>query len=84
MMVSMLTTTDNPHDPFDHYKEWYAFDTRMGYNSASLLGRIANLSHDLSDADYSLAIELAIDEVVKENVLGIFRKITRNVSEEEV
>lgn len=73
----MLTTVDNPYDPFDHFDEWYAYDSRRGYNSLGLLARIAKTSPYLSELDQHEAIETAIDEIVEENVLGIFKKVTR-------
>ena len=78
MQRSRLTTTDNPHDPFDDYLAWFAYDASAGYHTPSFLARIAQVSDELSDADEELAIEQAIDEIVKENVLGIYRKVTKN------
>lgn len=72
----MLTTVDNPFSPFTQYDEWYAFDERSGYHTSGLLARIINTSYDLSDADQNTAIEDAIDEIVKENVLGVYRKVS--------
>jgi hypothetical protein len=78
MAESMLTTVDNPYDPFTQFDEWYAFDEAAGYHSSALLARIVRTSDDLSEADQSLAIEDAIDEVVRENVLGIYKKVQTN------
>lgn len=75
MTVHMLTTTDNPYDPFTQYDEWSAFDERQGYYTPQYLARITFSSNDLSDADQSSAIEQAIDVVVTENVSGIYRKV---------
>lgn len=73
----MLTTVDNPFNPFTQFDEWLAFDTGMGYHTASFLGRIAKLSPDTSDPDQASAIQQAIDEIVSENVLGLWRKVSR-------
>jgi len=73
----MLTTVDNPHDPFDDYDAWYVYDLSSGYHTPSFLARILNSSNEISDADQAVAIEQAIDEIVRENVLGIYRKVTR-------
>lgn len=73
----MLTTVDNPYNPFTHFKEWFAFDTVSGYNTASFLARIVITSDDLSDADQALAIQDAIDEIIEENVLGLYQKVLR-------
>jgi hypothetical protein len=72
----MLTTVDNPWNPFTHFDEWYAFDQSAGYKTTSLLARIASTSEELSDADQDLAVEQAIDEIVRENVTGMYRKIS--------
>lgn len=79
MIESMLTTVNNPYDPFDQYDEWYAFDSRMGYHTPSFLARVTVLSDETSEADQNLAIELAIDEIVRENVLGLYKKVSREV-----
>lgn len=73
----MLTTVDNPWNPFTHYTEWNAYDRMKGYHTAAFLARIAITSDELSDVDQGLAIEYAIDEIVKENVLGIYRKVSK-------
>lgn len=77
-MLHMLTTVDNPFDPFTQFDEWFATDTALGHHTCALLARVANTSDALSDTDQELANELAIDEIVNENVSGVFRKISKN------
>jgi hypothetical protein len=72
----MLTTTDNPWNPFTNYDEWWVFDHDMGYDTPGYLARIAKASIELSDADYNLAIDEAIDEIVKLNINGMYTKVT--------
>lgn len=74
----MLTTVDNPFNPFVEFDEWFTWDVNAGYNTASLLARIAKVSDELSEPDQALAIQNAIDEIVKENVSGMFRKVSRD------
>lgn len=76
--VSMLTTVDNPFDPFTQYDEWYSWDSNAGYHTPGLLARIAVLSDELSDADERAAINSAIDEIVRENVSGVHKKVTKS------
>ena len=71
----MLTTLDNPYNPFTQYDEWNAFDTSMGYNTCSYLARIARTSDELSETDEELAIQQAIDEIIELNLLGIYKKV---------
>jgi hypothetical protein len=75
MAEHMLTTVDNPFNPFTHFDEWNAWDMAAGYGTLSFLGRIVRTSPELTEADVSVAIEQAIDEIVSENVLGIYRKV---------
>ena len=80
-MASRLTTSDNPFDPFTEWVQWYQWDAAAGYNTPSYLARIVVTSDDLSEADQEEAIELAIDEILAENVLGIYKRVTKQDSE---
>jgi hypothetical protein len=73
----MLTTVDNPFDPFTQFDEWLAYDIMMGYNTTAFLARVANLSTEMSEPDQQLAIQYAIEEIVEENVSGMWRKVSR-------
>jgi hypothetical protein len=75
MTVHMLTTVDNPWNPFTQFDEWFQFDEAAGYNTTQYLARVTLSSLDLSEADQSEAIEQAIDSIVELNVLGIYRKV---------
>lgn len=77
MKEYMLTTIDNPFDPFTQYEEWDAYDRRSGYFSLGLLARIVRSSREMSDADQAQAINDAVDEVVNVNALGIYRRVER-------
>lgn len=71
----MLTTVDNPFDPWAQWDEWFAWDQNAGYHTPGLLARVARAPGDLAEADQHLAIQQAIDEIVRENVLGVHRKV---------
>lgn len=71
----MLTTVDNPFNPFTQFNEWKVFDEAKGYFTCSYLARIAKVSDELSEEQESVVIEQAIDEIVSLNILGIYRKI---------
>jgi hypothetical protein len=75
----MLTTIDNPYDPFDKFDEWFAFDMRAGHHTPGLLARIAVTSTELSDADQLLSIEQAIDEIIREDLTGLYKKVSREI-----
>ena len=76
----MLTTSDNPFDPFTEFELWYRFDSSMNYYSCNYLARIAKTSDELTDADNALAIEAAVDEIVQLNLMGNYVKVQRFVT----
>ena len=71
----MLTTVDNPFDPFTQWQEWFAWDEAAGYHTCSLLARVAVVNEELSDLELRLELQDAIDEIVRENVSGVHRKV---------
>lgn len=80
MLVSMLTTSDNPFDPFTDFNRWFAYDVSNGYNSCAYLDRICKNSIDLSPSDYQTRINEAIDEIVALNIGGIYKKVTKQIA----
>ena len=66
-----LTTSDNPYDPITKFDEWYEYDEEKGYHTCSYLARIAKIIPGLPDAFNDDIIETAIDEIVRENLIGI-------------
>lgn len=81
-MACMLTTIDNPFNPFTHFDEWFVYDTQMGYNSCAYLDRIASVSLELPTEEASSDIEAAIDEIIKYDFRGIYIKVTDDKSDE--
>ena len=73
----MLTTIDNPFDPFEQFTSWFLFDVEKGYYSCSRLARIANLSDELSEKEVDEEIERAIDEIIKYDFMNIYKKVKR-------
>ena len=76
-MDYMLTTTDNPYNPFTQWDEWFGFDTTMGYHTCALLDRVTRSSEELNDEDQDLAIQQAIEEIIELNASGVHRKAAR-------
>lgn len=73
----MLTTLDNPFNPFLQWEQWFAFDVRHGYETCAYLARIALSSHELTEIEEALAINQAIHEILELNTLGIYIGVTR-------
>ena len=73
----MLTTFDNPFDPFEQFTSWFLFDVEKGYNTCSRLARIANISDELSEKEVDEEIERAINEIIKYDFMNIYKKVKR-------
>lgn len=73
----MLTTFDNPFDPFEQFTSWFMFDVEKGYNSCSYLARIAKTSEQFTDLENEEEIERAIDEIIKYDFMNMYVKIKR-------
>ena len=80
-MATMLSTIDNPYNPFTQYDQWFEFDAHAKYHTPSFLARVAVSSNELSEQDQEQAILDAINEIVKENVLGIYIKVEDGLGE---
>jgi len=74
----LLTTVDNPYNPFTEFDKWLIFDTQKGYNTCGLLERFVVASPELSDVDEQLAIKRAMNRVIELNVYGVHRIVTRS------
>ena len=79
----MLTTFDNPFDPFDEFVSWFMFDVEKGYYTCSRLARIARYSEDFSTIEDKKETERAIDEIIDNDFLNIYKKVTRKVENSE-
>lgn len=77
MATCMLTTFDNPFDPFEDFTSWMLFDKEKGYDSSERLMRIAKLSDDMTQKEVDDEIERAINEIVKYDFMNIYKKVTQ-------
>lgn len=82
MTACMLTTKDNPYNPFDNFDSWYQFDMDKGYSSCSYLDRIARTSDQLTEEENAEEIERAIDEIIKYDFQNIYRKVKQDANVE--
>lgn len=74
----MLTTIDNPFNPFEDFKSWLMFDKEKGYNTCEKLARIAVLPDNLSEKEKNDEIDRAMDEIIKHDFLEIYIKVAPN------
>ena len=76
---TMLTTFDNPFDPFEDFTSWWMFDVEKGYNTCGYVDRIAHVTDDMTQKEVNEEIERAIDEIILYNPLNIYKKVKREI-----
>lgn len=76
---SMLTTTDNPYDPFTQFEMWNRWDEEMGYYTTNYYARVSSVSGEMSEEEQREAHEDTLQEIVDYNVLGIYKIVCKKV-----
>ncbi len=77
MAVCWVTTLDNPWNYWTQFDEWNAFDQEMGYNTNAYVARVCLASNEMSDKEYEDEVERAVDDIVRLNITGNYRKIVK-------
>ena len=80
MQQCMLTTFDNPYNPFEQFASWFLFDVEKGYNTCAYLGRIARTSDQLTEEENNKEVERAIDEIIRYDFRNIYKKLKKDNS----
>jgi len=75
MHSCMVTTMDNPWNPFTNFTEWYAYDEFCGYHTCALLAAFSCASSDLDQSDYEAFSDLAINDLIEFNPFGLHFKV---------
>jgi hypothetical protein len=76
MTCYMVSTSDNPFNPFTQYSDWERFDIDHGYNTMSYLMRVARVSPYMEEYEYEQAITEAVNTICRLNPLGIYIKVS--------
>lgn len=74
----MLTTMDNPFNPYFEWDSWYEFDHEKGYFCCEYLARISSDSYLLSDEFNDKESLFAIEEIILRDPDPNYCKIFRN------
>ena len=78
----MLSTVDNPFNPFTQFDSWYNYDLQKGYDCCGYLARIANTSDYFSDFENERETNRAIDEIVSLDPFGIYIKVSEETAKQ--
>lgn len=75
----MLTTYDNPYDPFEEFTPWFKMDLLLGHNCCQLLANESNTNEIASDEVNDKEIITAMDRIV-EREPTIYKKISKEMA----
>lgn len=71
----MLSTIDNPYDPFEQFTLWHLFDKEKGYDSCERLMRNVEIREDMTPQEIEAAADAAMDKLIEEDVMNVFVKV---------
>ena len=75
MRQCLLSTVDNPFDPFYQFDDWYRYDCEKGYDSSGTMMRLAEVTDDMSMTEENAEIERAIDRIVAHDPFNLYKKV---------
>lgn len=68
----ILSTPDNPYDPFKDFELWYAYDEEHGHHTSSYVARLTNSSDTFSEDQQQLAVNEAVRKIFTVNPQGMY------------
>jgi hypothetical protein len=73
----MLTTFDNPFNPFVDFKSWYMFDCEQGYNTCSRIARLIDEDSEMTGKEAEEERIRVIEFMLKYDLEGKYFKGTQ-------
>lgn len=61
----MVTTKDNPWDPFNEFESWFEFDVRNGYYTSQALAELQTTHPEMDEKTAWLMNEISNDALVE-------------------
>ena len=98
MEQHLLTTIDNPYNPFVDFSSWYMFDCEKGHNTSARLARIANINCEMTQKEIDEETERAMNLIAKydfedkyvlgteeqiNKIIGTYKENKKSVENEE-
>lgn len=73
----MLTTTDNPFNPWIDFDTWYAEDIRLGHDTCGYLDRVMTGSSALTQGENDVSYNDACNDIIRLDPTGLYTKIKK-------
>lgn len=78
----MLTTIDNPFDPFTQFQDWYTFDCGKQYYTYNYLDRVVTITKQMTKKEVDEAYNKGMKEIVFYNP-ELYKLVTKQVEIDE-
>ena len=72
---TMLTSINNPWNPFKEWKRWYGFEMTEGYDACGMLARVERNSDEFTDEENHAEHERAIAAVLAMDFTNSYKKV---------
>ncbi len=72
-----ITTIDNPFNPLEDFDNWFLFDVEKGYYTSNKLGRLTNLTDEMTEKEENEEVERAIDRLIEIDPLDLYIKVVQ-------
>jgi hypothetical protein len=76
----LLTTFDNPFNPFVDFKKWYLYDCEKEHNTSSRIARLMETNYEMTEKEIDEEEDRVMDFILKYDLEGKYFKGT----EEEI
>lgn len=77
IIKSMLTTVDNPYNPFENFDDWYVYDQDKRHFCCERLAEVVGDLNDSNEIEEVAIINSAIDYIVSNDLLGKYAKVQK-------
>ena len=81
---NMLTTFDNPFNPFVDFRSWYMYDCEMQHNTCGRLARLVEIDSEMTEKEINEEKERAMNFIVTYDLEGKFFKGTEEQIEKMI
>lgn len=84
MVQYLVTTEDNPFDPFEQSDDWNRFDQDHGYNTNAYFARVIDMvfggTNDMMTEKEEIELmNKAVDSIVDLNLTGNYKKVGKEI-----
>ena len=73
----LLTTIDNPYNPFEDFSKWDAFDREKGHFTCDLIARLSQISDDMTQREEEAEYDRVAEFIIYHDPHDKYKKIYR-------